>query len=407
MAVMIFQLPGIPSKLRRICPLLVLAALFLLPRVASAIHGETDRGIAHVTENDIVQSIELIYNCEYEKAEKLLENTTTLRPEDPKGYFYLAMVSWSRLASGFWTPDVVKEYGNRIDRAISVARERIERGNADSFTYFYLGGALGFKGRFQLMQREWVSSFFLALDAIEALKTCRNMDILNRDVLFGLGIFDYYTARLSGALRFLTYFLLHRGDKKEGLRKLHLAADDAIYSAIEAKSVLLHIYLFLEYDYPKALLLARDLSSKFGNNPRFKFLEGVSCILLDKDSEYAATVASLRERGIREDSRQVASPWSNIAFYLEASDDLFHGRFEPARSKLNYILSRADPRSDPAMSVWPLLKIGMSHDIEGDREKATGYYRRILDLENGAGAQFLAEKYLDKPAVKRDPFLGY
>jgi hypothetical protein len=74
---------------------------------------------------------------------------------------------------------------------------------------------------------------------------------------------------------------------------------------------------------------------------------------------------------------------------------------------LESILSQADDEGDPFMIGWPLLKIGMSHDLDGERKKAITYYRRILKLKNGAGAQFLARKYVDKAAKEGDPFLGY
>ena len=78
------------------------------------------------------------------------------------------------------------------------------------------------------------------------MKTSQKLDPQTKDVLLGLGIYDYYTAKLSGVLKFLTYLLLHRGDKDEGRRKLHVAANEAVYSGLEAKSMLIHIYLYLE-----------------------------------------------------------------------------------------------------------------------------------------------------------------
>ena len=74
---------------------------------------------------------------------------------------------------------------------------------------------------------------------------------------------------------------------------------------------------------------------------------------------------------------------------------------------LNTILSDNDPETDPLMAAWPLLKLGMSYDLENNRDKALEFYARVLDLKNGAGAQFLAEKYINKPIVQRDPFLGF
>jgi tetratricopeptide (TPR) repeat protein len=356
----------------------------------------------------IIKGIELLYDSKFDEAEDLFQNIVAEKPKDPAGYFYLAMVTWSRLASGFWSGEMVDQYGDRIDTAIFIANKKIEEEKADAFTYFYLGGALGFKGRFQLMQQKWLSSFFLALEAIKALETCQAMDPNNKDVLLGLGIFDYYTARLSGVLKFLSYLLIHEGNKVEGLRKLHVAAEEAIYSSTEAKSLLLHIYLFLEdAHYPKAIVLAQELAERFDQAPRNKYLEGVAYIRVGNENKYREVLNSLKERASRDNSRENAGIWSRRVQYLEATHCLVRRQTEKARSKLDAVLSQPNPKLDPLMLAWPLLKKGMSYDIEGNREEALKYYRKILRLKNGAGAQFLAQRYLDEPAQRGDPFLAY
>ena len=357
---------------------------------------------------EIIRGIEFLYNWDFDVAESLFYRLIQKNPDDPMGYFYYSMVSWSRLASGFWTKEMVKQYGRRIDRTIEVAKKAVKLNETDCFAEFYLGGALGFEGRFKLMERKWFSSFLLAQDAIKALKKSQQTCPDNQDVLFGLGIFDYYTARLSGVLKFLSYLLVHRGDKEEGLRKLHAAADGAIYSSIEAKSLLLHIYLFMEKGlYEKALTLAKDLTGKFPKNPRFKFLEGISYIQLNQENKYEEVVNFFRKKSREMPTKGQAIVWGSRGVYLDACNDLFHERVGEARSKLEAIIALADPASDPSMVAWPQLKLGMSYDIKAEREKALNYYHRVLELENGAGAQFMAERYKKKPAKPKDPFLGY
>ena len=58
------------------------------------------------------------------------------------------------------------------------------------------------------------------------------------------------------------------------------------------------------------------------------------------------------------------------------------------------------------MIAWPLLKMGMIHDLEGRRGKALEYYDRVLWMENGAGAQFLAQRFIEEPPQKGEPLLG-
>ncbi|MFC1823729.1 hypothetical protein ACFL9T_13545 [Thermodesulfobacteriota bacterium] len=382
----------------------VILCLCLIPKISTA---SEDAPQPEPVNRDIIRAIDLLYDWKFEKAENIFLRVIAEKPKEPIGYFYLAMVTWSRLASGFWSPQMVKTYAERIEKTIFIAREKIESENADSFTYFYLGGALGFKGRFKLMQRKYFSAFFLALDAIDAFKTCLRLDPDNRDVLFGLGIYDYYTARLSGVAKFLSYLLIRKGNIQEGLRKLHAAADEAIYSSVEAKSLLIHIYLFLEGDYAKGLDLAGELARRFPNDPREKYFEGIAYIQLNRMTEYRAVLDHFLKKCLQEGLRVKARTWHRWALYLEASYYLFQNQTGQARSKLLEILSQRDPENDPFMIAWPLLKIGMSYDLDGQRDLALQYYEQVEAMENGAGAQFLVEKCRDKAPKQKDPFLGY
>jgi len=356
---------------------------------------------------DIIKGINHLYDLEFDEAERLFSKMVSERPEYPAGYFYRAMVTWSRLSVGFWTTQNLKEYVERIDQTISVARTRIEKDAKDSRSYFYLGGALGFKGRFELMRQNWFSSYNLAYDAIQALKTCQKLDPNNKDVLLGLGIYDYYTAKLSGVLKLLTYLFLHKGDKDEGLRKLHVAAREALYSSLEAKSMLIHIYLFLEEDFAKALPLIQDLRIQFRKNMRYPYFEGLAYIRLNEESKYREMVDLLRAESLKRKTKSDFIIWEHQALYLEATYHLFRGETQEARSKLDTILSDADPVRDPDMIAFPILKKGMSYDLEKKRETALDYYRQVVNMENGAGAQFIAQKCIDEASKKGDPFLGY
>ena len=377
--------------------------LFALPSHASEpLKLERDR-----PNREILQGINHLYDLEFDEAESLFQKIVSQKPENPVGYFYMAMVSWSKLSVGFWTARNLEEYVERIDRTISVAKKAIAIHEKDSRNYFYLGGALGFKGRFELMQRNWFSSYNLAYEAIQALEKCHRMDPDNKDVLLGLGIYDYYTAKLSGVLKLLTYLFLHKGNKEEGLRKLHVAANEAVYSGLEAKSMLIHIYLYLEEDYYKALPLVKDMGAKFKKNYRYDFFEGIVYIRRGLDSRYRDVLESMRNKGRQKTRDRERVQWVNQTLYLEASYHLFREQPEQARQKLDAILAQVDPAYDPAMLAWPILKKGMSYDLEGKRDKALGLYQQVLKMENGAGAQFLAEKCIDEAPKKGDPFLGY
>ncbi len=396
--------------LKQSSPVMIVPFFFVLcPQPA---HGAPDATSPveqrEISDATILYGIDLLYDRRFDDAEHLFRTVVAQDPERPVGYFYLAMVSWSRLAGGFWSDEVVREFHRRIDEAADVARKRIEEAKQPrSFDYFYLGGALGFKARFKLMRSEWLSSFFLASDAVEALKTCLQTDPNNKDVLFGLGVFDYYTARLSGVLKFLTYLLLHKGDKEEGLRKLHTAAEEARFSSLEAKSMLLHIYLFLEEDFEKALKLVSELFTTYSRNPRFAVLRGVCLIRIGRMDEYRGTLEEIRKRTRAAVSTQAADAWERRVAYLESIRALYEARYEAARRNLEAILRFSDAENDPTMVAWPLVKLGMSYHLEGNKNAARKYYDKVLGMENGAGAQFLAQRLLEEDPAKDDAFIGY
>jgi len=162
-----------------------------------------------------------------------------------------------------------------------------------------------------------------------------------------------------------------------------------------------------ENHYPQALVLAQELAERFKEAPRNKYLEGVAYIRLGNENKYREVVEFLQKRASNENSKERALIWGRLVRYLEASHCLVRLQTEKARSKLDTILSQPDPQLDPLMLAWPLLKKGMSYDVEGNREEAIKYYRKILKMKNGAGAQFLAQRYLDEPVQRGDPFFVY
>jgi len=363
-----------------------------------------DTGAGH---NSILEGIDDIYNLEFDAAEDVFRKMISKTPDKPAGYFYLAMVTWSRLIAGFWSQENVAEYIRRIHRAIDIAGRNIRTNPSDSYNYFYLGGAQGFLARFELMRGKWFSSFLLARKAVKALKKCLEVDPGNRDVLLGIGIFDYYTSRFSGAAKFLSYLLVHKGSREKGLKRLHIAAEQAVYSKTEAKSVLLYIYLFLEEDYLKALDLAEQLGQKYNRDPSYKYYQGVCFIKLGDDENYRDIISFMRQKIRTASSHTEALKWERRLLYLKTTRDLFHGNFASARKNLTQILNHPDPANDPTMIALPLLKTGMIYELEGNRQKASEYYRRVINMKNPAGVQFLAKRFLESSVTKGDPLIAY
>jgi tetratricopeptide (TPR) repeat protein len=356
---------------------------------------------------EILRGVDLLYNSAFDEAESLFQSLLVARQGHTGLRFYLAMVSWARLASGFWGQSNVDIFRQRIDLAIESGRESVDADPDDPVAHFFLGGALGFKGRFELMRERWFSSFLLASEAVEHLKTCLRLDPGNKEALLGLGIYEYYTSKMSGILRFLSYLLIRRGDKEAGLEKLHTAAAKAVYSASEAKSTLIHIYMFMERSYERAVPIVSELVERYPETARYYYLKGVCHAAMGQEDALKDVFSAIEAKSLSAKDEVKALSWQRTGLYLRATKAMMEGRLDEAEKYLTSITVIADPKNDPAMVAWPLLKRAMIQDLRGEREEASSLYRRVMEMENGSGAQFLAKRYLKEALKKNDPFITY
>lgn len=92
---------------------------------------------------EILEGIHLLYDQLFEEAESIFLKVIAESPKKPEGYFYMAMVSWSRLAAGFWSPETVNQFRRRIDRAVHVAKSRIGNSHKPDYDYFFLRRGTG------------------------------------------------------------------------------------------------------------------------------------------------------------------------------------------------------------------------------------------------------------------------
>ena len=135
--------PRLTSMRRKIglFHLIGICVLLLFPRASEPGQASSSSVPRGASDGTVIRGIELLYDLQFDEAETLFLKVVDRKSKDPVGYFYLAMVTWSRLSTGSWGPHEVKEYGERIDRVIQVAKGKIAERRADGFTYFYLGGA--------------------------------------------------------------------------------------------------------------------------------------------------------------------------------------------------------------------------------------------------------------------------
>ncbi|MBI5245065.1 MAG: hypothetical protein HY922_15485 [Elusimicrobia bacterium] len=254
----------------RLIPLLLLSAGAGSARAQSLTADPATAEIAN-------RATTALYDLDYDRARAEIRRLIADQPSNPLGYLGEAELLW-------WQADA--EYGlfkdsktlealfeEDIARAVKLADGLLDSPDpirkADG--HFVAGMGLGLHGQAEVLRGRWMKAYSDGKKAIKHLKKCIKLDPGNQDVLLGLGIFDYQTARLPVLLK-VPMFFVHRGDAKRGIAYIRQAMERGRFSREQAGTFLLSIYL-KEGDMESALSLLKGLRRQFPGSSYFVFRE--------------------------------------------------------------------------------------------------------------------------------------
>ncbi len=204
-----------------------------------------------------------IIDCKFATAMALADSLSQAEEEDPIGPLIRL------LAIGLRDLDA----GKVIDSAAFMAsyRQTLERIEPDSlerssYALTMSGFAHASYAAFYLNQEKYLGALGVGLDAIKALNRARELDSLNYDVDFFLGLYDYARLELKRKLWMVLFW--YPGNKREGIRKLERAASRACITADASRMALVDIYI-KEKRYGKARRLLDTMLVAF---PQSRFI---------------------------------------------------------------------------------------------------------------------------------------
>ena len=182
--------------------------------LGAGVDDRYDRGLAYM------------YRLEFDKAAEEVKEIVNLAPESPAGYFALAALSWWRYSQNFDMQGSLKaveeEFVSNSDKVIALAQQMVKEKRDLDQAYFFMGSAYGLQGRWYAVQRSWWRAYTRGRKGRKFLKKSVEVNPAVYDAYLGLGIFDYYTATLPGALG-LGAKLFVGGDRRRGMEYVKLA----------------------------------------------------------------------------------------------------------------------------------------------------------------------------------------
>jgi tetratricopeptide (TPR) repeat protein len=348
--------------------ILAILLILTLTQSAGAANFEEDRSVQEL----IAQISHETLNSEYDKAISRTQKLIDQYPKEPFPHFLLSTVYMYILRSyGEFPADEAYEVYKRkfLSAAADAERACDEYPVQNATLYFLRGMVLGAEGMVHLQDKEWLDSYSKGKSAVAALEKSLEIDPTNYDAYLGLGMFEYYCSKLTGAIKILAWLVGFSGNSERGIEYATKAMTCGKYSEGPAKVFLAYAYIQFEGKLDEGVELAKALRARYPRN--FSFVDHILRAARKLPPERAT-------EGIRWIDTYVKTPnWKDqvILFvpfnleevdYVQASLYLAKGEYAAARSLLEPLSERGEIseefRTDVSLSLLYVYAKTANHD---------------------------------------------
>lgn len=328
----------------------------------------------------ITETVNALYNFEFEKAERGFKVMEYQYPDHPLPYFLQGLSTWWKIA-----PDVENKrfddlFLSQMDVVIDKAKKILDNEPDNKEAAFFLAGAYGFQGRLLSERKSWTRATFAGKNALKYLNLSRGEEELSPELLLGDALFNYFSVWIPENYPILkpVVALFPKGNKELGLKQLEDVAQNAFYARVEAQYFLFRLYASDEKQPYKALAITDYLHSKFPNNPYFhrsyaRHLYTVGRIVESKEhSEEILRRIDEKWTGYEANSGRYA------AFYLAQYYDRVNDKPMAKKYYLQTLSYGEESESqESGYYLYSLIALGKMANEEKNKSKAKAYFNQV------------------------------
>lgn len=384
-------------------PFLLLAALPL------AAQSPGEQGL-------VEQGFDHFYNLEYPEAIACFEQAIAQNPSSPDLHNHLAQTlvfqemfrdgaleselvsgnnSFLRRARMEPSPALEQRFLLEVDRAMSLAQERLKINANDPGALYALGISYGLRSNYYwIVKKSWRDSLRDATAARRLHNHLSEVEPQNVDARLVQGLDDYIVGSLPWHYRMLGFLAGIHGDKEKGIKTVQEVAQNGKLDRIDAEVFLCALYR-RENQAARALPLVQDLIVRFPRN----FL-----LRLELSQMYSMAGDGVRGLAAAEEIVRLKNahapgydrvPWERI-YFQEGTIQFWYRNFEQALENLKKVTA-APQNVDLNTGAFAWLRIGQINDLGHHRSEALQSYQKAIDYAPQAEASQEARKYLSEP----------
>jgi len=345
--------------------------------------------------------INQIYSIKFTEAEKTFQVLKKEYPKHPSSRFFFAMIDWWEIILSEENEELDDRFYDKIEETVDFCDEILDDNPDDVDAMFFKGGAIGFRGRLNVMRENWFSAANDGREALPLVEHAYELDPTNVDVKLGFGIYNYLAAVIPERYPIVKPVMIFfpEGNKELGLEQLKEAAASGKYSKYEARYILVTFFYYFEKDMDQAEFYSEQLVQSFPNNPIFERWRGriayrnKNMVLADSIFKDVLSKADKNFDGYNTPMvRREANYY--VAYNLEQQ-----GEFNSALEYFKKCIAEAkkiDEEGDESgFQINATLYCGNIFQNWGNVKEAKKYYERVLDMRDFRDSHQKAEAQLE------------
>jgi tetratricopeptide (TPR) repeat protein len=343
--------------------------------------------------------IEDYYGFDYTAALARFDDVIAALPDHPVGYFLKAEAYWWVFLNDRQNARARRELERWLGEAIARGERRLETSPDDVETLFILGSAYGRRGMLAGTAKDVWRAARDAQRAKGKLDRIRELAPENVDAVAANGLYEYYVGTFGSVTRAASRLLFGlKGSREDGLLALDTARREGTYTRTEAGFFQGLFYLQFE-DRPAAAQPILDrLRERYPDNLYFTTMAAYA----HQRQQRFDTARRMYESVLRQldDTRVYGREGQSITRLLYGQTLMALGGYDAAAEQFVRVVQLRALESDSYPHAY--LFLGRLADVQGDRDIAETYYRRVLSLPDAAGSREAAERYMKRPFAKRE-----
>lgn len=378
-------------------PLVAVFLLVIFVPVRAQLYSasELDKNYDMLLKNPGVQieateAINLLYNYKFAEADREFRWLKYRYPNHPMPHFLMGLAEWWKIVPNTENTTHDNRLLAQMDSCIVLAERLYEDKENKVEPAFFLAAAYAFKGRLYSERKQWTKATFAGRNALKYLEKSKGYGELSPELLFGDGIYNYYSEWIPKEYPLLKPVLVffQKGNKKLGIQQLEKVANNAFYTRVEARYFLLQIYS-MENQYAKAYDMAKYMWQTFPDNPYFERYFCRSAFVTGHMAEAQQAAQNMLDKIDRGLPGYEGVSGRNAAYVLAYYNHNYTKDYDAAagfyQKAINYSVQTNSLNA--GYYVSSLIGLGRIAEARKDVDEAQRYYKLAYDKADRKSSQ--------------------